>query len=398
MRKKELFSYANLRSILSFLSIAIILSIPLNGHAQCVEVSTFAGMAGVAGDADGTGTAASFDLPFGITTDAAGNVYVADRFNNLIRKITPTGVVSTLAGMTGIGGSMDGMGTAASFDGPIGMTTDAAGNVYVADRANHTIRKITPAGLVSTFAGMVGIAGSVDGLGTAASFNSPSALTTDAAGNIYVTDVVGNLIRKITPSGSVSTLAGSGSAGSMDGAGAAASFNAPNGITVDAAGNLYVTEFFSHLIRKITPAGVVTTLAGMVGAAGSANGVGVAASFNAPSGVVVDAAGNLYVTDQGNHLIRKITPSGRVSTFAGTGMVGATDGQGTVASFDSPYGITLDAAGNFYVTDRANHLIRRIVNCEVSSPIPTMNQWGLLIFGLLILNLSIFFILKRKLI
>ena len=169
---------------------------------------TLAGTVGVYGSADGNGTAASFSSPLGVATDSTGNVYVGDSGNHTIRKITPTGDVSTLAGTAGVFGSTDGIGSAASFDFPVGVATDSAGNVYVADFYNHTIRKITPTGDVRTLAGMAGVVGSADGTGSAASFNFPQGVATDIGGNVYVADSYNDTIRKITPSGDVSTYAG----------------------------------------------------------------------------------------------------------------------------------------------------------------------------------------------
>jgi sugar lactone lactonase YvrE len=255
------------------------------------EVTTFAG-SGSYGDTDGTGAAASFRFPHGVAIDAVGNVYVADRNNYKIRKITPMGEVSTLAG-SGSLGNADGLGTAASFNYPTGIAIDATGNLYVADSENHKIRKITPAGVVSTLAGS-GLPGNTNGTGTSASFKAPLGVTVDAAGNVYVADSQNHKIRKITPAGVVSTFAGSGGAGSTDGAGSVASFNLPAGVAVDASGNVFVADLYNHKIRKITPTGAVSGFAGS-GSLGSTDGIGVAASFHYPHGVAVNASGVVYV-------------------------------------------------------------------------------------------------------
>jgi sugar lactone lactonase YvrE len=318
-------------------------------------VTTFAG-SGTSGSTDATGTAASFSFPSGVAIDAGGNVYVADVVNQKIRKITPAGVVTTFAG-SGASGSTDATGTAASFGDPYGIAVDASGNVYVADQSNHKIRKITSAGVVTTFAGS-GSQGSTDGTGTAASFNYPLGVAVDAVGNVYVADRGNNKIRKITPAGTVTTLAGNGVQGSTDATGTAASFYYPYGVAVDAGGNVYVADQSNHKIRKITPAGVVTTLAGS-GSQGSTDAMGTAASFIYPLGVAVDAGGNVYVADGGNHKIRKITPTGTVTTFAGSGSIGSTDGTGTAASFYYPTGVAIGTGGNMYVADRYNHKIRK---------------------------------------
>jgi len=248
----------------------------------------------------------------GVATDSAGNVYVADS-NNTIRKITPAGAVSTLAGTPGVAGNADGTGVAARFNSPRGVATDSAGNVYVADSNNNTIRKITPAGAVSTLAGTAGVGGSADDTGAAARFYFPEGVATDSAGNVYVADSNNNTIRKITPAGVVTTLAGTaGVTGSTDATGAAASFNRPVGVATDSAGNVYVADSFNDTIRKITPAGAVSTLAGTADVTGSTDATGAAASFNFPQGVATDSAGNVYVADSNNSTIRKITPAGAV--------------------------------------------------------------------------------------
>ena len=325
-----------------------------SGAAGAV-VTTLAG-SGAQGSTDATGTAATFYIPEGVAVDAAGNVYVADTGNHIIRKITPAGVVTTLAG-SGAVGSTDATGTAASFFYPYGVAVDAAGNVYVADTFSNKIRKITPAGMVTTLAGS-GTAGSTDATGTAASFNLPSGVAVDAAGNVYVADTFSNKIRKISPAGGVTTLAGE-VIGNTDGTGTAASFWRPYGVAVDVAGNVYVADTNNNEIRKITPAGVVTTLAGS-GAFGSTDGTGTAASFNLPHGVAVDAAGNVYVADYMNNKIRKISPAGVVTTLAGSGAVGSTDGTDTAATFNHPPGVAVDAAGKVYVADWGNNKIRKL--------------------------------------
>ena len=335
-------------------------------------VSTFAGTATVSGSTNGTGTAAKFNNPAGVVFDAtSGNVYVADTNNNLIRKITSSGVVSTLAG-SGAVGSANGTGAAASFSGPMSVAVDASGNVYVADTGNNLIRKITPAGVVTTWAGS-GAAGTTNATGTSASFHTPSGVAVDSTGNVYVGDSVNNLIRKISPTQVVTTFAGTGAVGSVNGASASASFNYPLGVAVDTAGNVYVADYYNSLIRKIS-AGTVTTFAGAMGNMGYADGPASSAWFNYPADIVVDSSGNVYVGDSSNHLIRKIA-AGNVTTYAGLthysgssgGSSGFHDGPAWIdtsilsSSFFYPKGITIDAAGNLYVADQWNHLIRKIM-------------------------------------
>ena len=328
-------------------------------------LESFAGNTGGPGNLDGTGAAAGFNFPFGVATDRAGNVYVADTLNNTIRKISPIGVVTTFAGTAGaVGiGSGDGSGPAARFWGPQSVATDSSDNVYVADTGNKTIRKITPAGAVTTLAGTAGgLFGSADGVGGAASFAIPAAIAVDSANNIYVADSYNQNIRKISPTGVVTTLAGTLEVrGAVDGAGTTASFSGPSGLAFDSADNLYVADTYNHLIRKITPAGMVSTLAGIAGVSGFSDGQGTTAMFDFPASIATDGAGNVYVSEIGNKTIRKITPAGLVTTLAGTSKVsGYADGAGAAASFFGPTSLAVDNTGSIYVADVNNNNIRKI--------------------------------------
>ena len=199
-----------------------------------------------------------------MAVDNSNNVYVADTYYNTIRRTTPGGTVATLAGRAGTSGSDDGMGSAARLYYPSAVAVDGGSNVYVADQYNCTIRKITPAGLVTTLAGFAGRAGSIDGAGSAARFYYPTGVTVDSSGNVYAADLGNSNIRKVTPTGSVTTLAGlAGSLGSADGTGSTARFYYPSGLAADSTGNLYVADQYNSTIRKITPSGLVSTLAGI---------------------------------------------------------------------------------------------------------------------------------------
>jgi gliding motility-associated-like protein len=298
------------------------------------QVTTFAG--GGKGD--------YFNSPTRLAQDATGNLYLADRDNNLIKKITPEGVVTVFA---------------SGFNQPNGVTVDSKGNIFVADAASNQIKKITPDGTVSVFAGS-GSAGKVNGSAGTASFYYPYSVVADKDDNLYVADSQNNLIRKVTPAGDVSTLAGSGSTSFSDGDGILASFYSPTAVNMDADGNIYVADPYNYRVRKITPAGAVTTIAGS-GQAGSDNGAALLATFNVPAGVAVDAAGDIYVADISNNLIRKIDAQGVVTTLAGSGDSGAVDGVGALATFSRPNDVQVNSAGFLYITDYGNSLVRKVV-------------------------------------
>jgi sugar lactone lactonase YvrE len=324
--------------------------------------SDFAGMSGRDGTNDGSGNAARFSSPFGVTVTGNGDVYVADTYNQTIRKVSKDGVVTTLAGIPGISGSNDGLGDSARFGKPRGLAVDPSGNVYVADTSNQTIRKIAPGGLVSTLAGSPGTSGGGDGTGSAARFYSPNGVATDTGGNVYVADTYNQTIRKVTPNGEVSPLAGSLRAvGSNDGMGGAR-FSYPLGVAVDGTGNVYVADSGNRTIRKITSAGLVTTLAGSPGKYGDIDGPGCEARFSNPRGVAVDQRGNIYVADSNNQAIRKITPEGVVSTLGGSRTQANAGARGSRGRSNPGYpsGVAVDDAGNVYVADVHNKTIRKI--------------------------------------
>lgn len=323
------------------------------------ELTTVAGAPSADGS-DGMGAQARFDAPESIAADAAGNSYVADTGNSTVRKISAAGAVTTLAGSDSSLGSADGAGTNALFFAPRGVASDAAGNLYLADTGNDTIRQITPGGSVSTIAGTAGFAGTADGSGASAHFNHPQGVAVDGGGTVYVADTGNNTIRKIV-SGAVTTLAGSiYQSGSLDGTGTNALFYQPRGVAADGSGNVYVADTLNHTVREINSAGVVVTVAGTPGVYGSADGAGSNALFREPSGIAIDSSGNLYVADTGNQTLRKIVPGTfAVSTIAGTaGFSGSADGAGAGAMFSYPGGIAAATSGFLWVADSANNTVR----------------------------------------
>jgi hypothetical protein len=328
-----------------------------------LAVVTLAGQAGTSGSADGAGSTAQFSSPADLALDSAGNAYVADAGNHTVRKITPAGVVTTLAGRAGVSGSSDGSALA-RFDRPTGVAVDGAGTVYVADTDNNAIRKVTAAGVVTTLAGHAGAGGSTDGAGTAASFNGPSGVAVDAAGYLYVADTLNHSIRKVTPAGVVTTIAGTaGASGAVNGTGPAARFHGPQGLVLDATGNLFVADTNNNAIRKlVTASGAVSTVAGQDGVGGSTDGAEGQAQFHFPSGLGIDLAGNLFIADTDNHTLREIALAGAVSTLAGlAGTSGNADGMGTAARFNFPTGVAVNNAGDVYLADASNHTIRLCV-------------------------------------
>jgi sugar lactone lactonase YvrE len=365
-----------------------------------------AGSAGGAGNCDGWGSNARFDNPWRVAADGNGNVYVADRFNKTVRKISPAGAVQTLAGSPGKDGAVDGTGLAARFTSPHSITVDGSGVVYVGD--GSAIRRVSPLGVVTTLAGSALEPGNVDGAGTNARLGDPQDLSVDVDGNVYVADSgyfsssgsSNGSIRKITPAGVVSTVTtdcgpnplngpngvavdsqnnlyiantGSNEVCKLTPSGAASvlissGLQEPRGIAVDSSGNVYVADSFNEVVRKITQGSSVTmtTLAGGLTTRGNVDAVGTAARFRRPNGVAVDSNGNVYVADEENHTIRKITSGGTVTTLAGLGPdFGYADGSGSAAKFYGPSASVADAQGNLYIVDSYNYVIRKVTPAGV---------------------------------
>jgi len=339
------------------------------GQVPKFTISSIAGngVAGFAGDA-GPATAGNLKFPAGITFDSAGNMYIADASNSRIRKVDKNGVITTFAGTGAFAISGDGgAATAAALNRPYGVATDQAGNLYIADTYNDLIRKVTASsGSISTIAGTMEGFGGDGGAASGASLDTPTAVVLDTAGNLYIADTLNNRIRKVTTDGKINTIVGDGNNADFGDGGPAisASVNRPMGLALDSAGDLYVADTASHRIRKVTPDGTITTIAGN-GSGGFQGDGGPAteASLYYPKGIVVDpSTGNLYIADWLNSRVRVVTPDGNINTVAGNGSYDyyGDGGPATSAALRFPWGVTVDPAGNVYVADDENSTIRKL--------------------------------------
>jgi len=310
---------------------------------------------------DGAALSARFFNPHGIAIDEVGNVYIADRYNHTIRKLSIDGTVSTLAGKAGFSGTTDGLGEEARFNEPWGICSAPDGTLFIADTKNNKIRQLSIDGRVTTIAG-TGNFGSSDGFSLTTTFGNPTGIERDSVGNLYIAEHLTHTIRKIDTKGVVSTIAGIPYIpGDSDGQGREAQFWRPYGLTIDNDGNILVADEWNHKIRKVTPEGVVTTVAG-IGEVDLINGDAQTAAFNYPWDLTVDETNNIYIVDGYNYIVRKITPEGQVSTYAGTPLTsGGVDGRAANATFSGATSIAYDEiTGSLYVGDAYNHLVRNI--------------------------------------
>lgn len=324
------------------------------------------GTEGYSGDG-GIAASAQLAYPYGLAI-SKGNVFISEFNNYTIRKIDASGNISTAAGINLPGFSGDnGLATGAELTNLYGMTSDAAGNIYVADFYNSRIRKIDTAGIITTVAGNGDATSDGDGgAATAAGLNYPCAVDIDAAGNMYIAEQFGNKIRKVDTAGIITTFAGTGAAGPTGDNGLAtkAKLNQPNGVYADKAGNIYIADTGNNKIRKVdATTGIITTVVGAgVGFAGD-GGQATLAKLSAPTGLVIDDAGNMFIADKNNNRIRKVDVSGIISTVAGNGTA-AYGGDGAPAidaQLNKPNAVLLDAVGNLLVADAYNHRVRKIV-------------------------------------
>lgn len=349
------------------------------------EVSTVAGTSRIPGAADGPAGQASFNYPAGIAVDSENRIHVADSGNHTIRRISPEGFVCTFAGLAGAYGSEDGPANTARFSNPTDVCITSDGSVCVTDSSNNTIRRISTTGEVSTIAGLAGVEGTSDGAGATARFAYPMALKSNSDGNFIVADSGNHMIRILTPDGLVTSVAGAaGLDGFAGGLGNAARFSYPQGIAIHpVTGEITVGDSWNHALRTVTPEGITSTLAGGPLQTGTGDGIGTTARFSSPSAMLALPDGGVVVTDSGNHTIRSISAAGETRTIAGIPRVaGSTNGNATSATFSSPAGITVNATGDFFITDRGNKMIRKLsstgaVSTHAVSPSPVIpdNQW-----------------------
>lgn len=351
-----------------FLALALLLA-PLASHAGD-SIRTLAGAPEIAAHADGPRGLARFSDPAGLALDAAGNLFIADSANHCLRRLAADGAVTTLAGRPGQAGF-----DAVHFDSPTALVVAPEGTVFVADTGNHAIRRVLSTGIITTFAGKPGEAGATNAVGPAARFNSPLGLAFAADGTLLVADSGNHVIRRVAPDGAVTTLAGElESWGATDGPAATARFNGPVGLAFDRSGSLFVADSANHAIRRLTPDGTVTTFAGKLGEDGCVDGPASVARFCKPAGLAFDAEGRLYVVDSFNHVLRRIAPDGAVSTVAGlAGVDGSSDGADGTGRFFNPYGVAVTASGSLIVSDTYNQLLREVLAPFTLSATATAN-------------------------
>ncbi len=344
---------------------SLLLLVPFYAHSQIITTVAGVGTIGYSGD-NGIATAAQMSGPVGVVTDNAGNIYIADYNNHRIRMVNTSGVITTIAGTgTGAHSGDNGPATAADLNGPRGIAIDTAGNIYFTEYLSGTLRKVTTTGIITTIAG--GGSTYADGVtATATQLYNPVGVAVDRAGNIYLDDYVKSVIRRINTSGIISRFAGVDTAGfSGDGGPAtAAKLHEAYGIAVDTTGNVYIADgYYNHRIRKIDIAGTITTIAGTdTGGFSGDGGAATAAKLYAPDGVSIDNNGNIFIADMFNDRVRVIDPSGMINTYAGSGVYGFSGdgGPATAANIGHPNAVFVDNQHNLFIADYNNQRIRKV--------------------------------------
>ena len=363
----------NLRYTIAILTILLFTFFTFTVKAQIIKTVAGNGRIGYSGDS-GSAISAELNFPTGVAVDASGNLFIADRGNSVIRKVSTSGVITTVAGNGTYGYSGDGgSATAAELYWPSSVAVDASGNLFIADNWNNRIRKVSTSGVITTVAGngtsgYNGDGGSAD----SAELSNPYGVAVDASGNLFIADWGNNRIRKVSTSGIITTVAGNGTSGySGDGGSAdSAELYYPVGVAVDASGNLFIADEYNHRIRKVSTSGVITTVAGKIGAGGYSGdgGSATAAELSTPLGVAVDASGNLFIADKLNNRIRKVSTSGIITTVAGNGTRGYSGDGGSADSAELNYfsGVAVDASGNLFIADEYNNRIREVIGGAIT--------------------------------
>ena len=327
-------------------------------------LSIFAGTGSQAAPTAGTATNSPLNTPVGVAVDSSGNVYIADTNNDVVEKVAG-GTLSIFAGAGSRGAPTAGPATSSKLGGPFGVAVDSSGNVYIADGLNNVVEKVTPAGTLSIIAGIVGSSGPpTAGPATSSTLNTPVGVAVDGAGNVYITDAQNNVVEKVTPAGTLSIFAGIVGSSGPPTAGPATSstLHTPYGLAIDSAGNVYITDSGNEVVEKVTPSGTLSIIAGIAGSSGPPTaGPAIKSRLDGPAGVAVDGSGNVIIVDFGNDVVEKVTTAGTLSILAGDGTSGApTAGLATASMLDSPHGVAVDSSGNVYIADASNNLVEKV--------------------------------------
>jgi DNA-binding beta-propeller fold protein YncE len=336
-------------------------------------LSIFAGTGTDGAATAGPATSSNLNYPTGVAVDSSGNVYIADYSNNVVEKVTPSGTLSVFAGTGTDGAPTAGPATSSNLNGPTGVAVDSSGNVYIADNSNHRIEKVTPSGTLSVFAGTGTKGAPTAGPATSSNLNDPTGVAVDSSGNVYIADQSGKRVVKVKPDGTLSVFAGTGTAGAPTaGPATSSNLNNPAGVAVDSSGNVYIADKSNNLVEKVTPDGTLSVFAG-TGTQGSPTpGVATSSKLYGPTGVAVDSSGNVYIADRSNELVLKVTPSGTLSVFAGTGTQGAPiAGPATSSNLNHAFGVAVDSSGNVYIVDSGNNLVEKVTNAHADTTAPS---------------------------
>jgi hypothetical protein len=368
-------------SILILVLLIVFFEVIPKAHGQSFIINTIAGNStgGYSGDG-GQATAAELNTPDGVAVDSVGDFYIADQLNNCIRKVSISGLITTFAGNGTTGYSGDGgQATAAEMANPFAVALDDSGNVYIVD-GNNCVRKVNKSGIITTIAGNTNYGFSGDGgIATAAEFNAVFGVAVDKSGNVYFADYDNNRIRKVNTLGIISTIAGNGTQGHSGDGGQAtvAELNDPIAVAVDDSGNVYTAEYGSNYIRKINTKGIIYSIAGTGGNGYTGDGgPATSAELNAPSGLVVNKYGTIYIADENNNAVRKVNSSGIISTIAGNGFPGYSGdgGPATSAELSTPWAVDIDKSGNIYINDEINNVIRELTVATGINQVSSIND------------------------